>query len=158
MRNGQLKVFTIHRFTIINTQHSLLVILEWKLAKRKHMGHMPHGTFQAHCKVCRRRRRLGTASQHGIIYQRLLLSTEQSPSDLRNHASMYKEYTRRKPDSKMYPQMQNQMQKKATTGEDIIGFSLINRPHNMISPATYNCNLRYSCLAKQFILLTNLVR
>ena len=34
-RKGQWEVFTIHRFTSINAQNSLLVILEWKLAKRK---------------------------------------------------------------------------------------------------------------------------
>ena len=55
---------------------------------------MHYRTVETHCMVCRRRRRLGTPSQQGIIYQCLLLTTEQSPSDLRNHASMYRLYSK----------------------------------------------------------------
>ena len=65
--------------------------------------------------------------------------------------------TRRKPDWNCIQKCRTKCRKKATTGEDIIGFNPFNRPH-IISPATYNCNLRYLCLVKLFILLTNLVR
>ena len=76
-----------------------------------------------------------------MIYQRLLLSNVQSPSDLFMQACI--DYTRREPDLKMYGSTDV---KKATT--EMLSVSAQSTNHTMISPTTYNYNF------KLFILLT----